>query len=165
MPNVYLAHMELGDRTGHEAGRRLLLQLYEAHAGGVMPPIAIAPGGKPCFAEGNWHFSISHTKHHAFCALSDVPIGIDAEEIDRKIDLRLAEKILSPAEKAQFDAADDKRLTLLTFWVLKEAAAKLTGQGLRGYPNHTNFTLPDSRVTQIDGCLVAIICEENNYVI
>lgn len=157
MPKVYLAHMELGDCTGHEAGRRLLRQLYEAHGGGSMPAVVIAPGGKPCFAEGNWHFSISHTKHHAFCALSDSPIGIDAEEIDRKIDLRLAEKILSPGEKAQFDGAADPRLALLTFWVLKEAAAKLTGKGLRGYPNHTDFTLPDSRVSEIDGCLVAVM--------
>lgn len=157
MPNVYLAHMELGDCTGHEAGRQLLSALWQEHMGTDLPPIAIAPGGKPCFMEGNWHFSISHTKKHAFCALSDAPVGIDAEEADRKIDLRLAPKILSPGEQAQFDAAEDPRLTLLHFWVLKEAAAKLTGQGLRGYPNHTDFTLPDSRISQIDGCLVAVI--------
>ena len=39
----------------------------------------------------------------------------------------------------------------------KEAAAKLSGEGLRGYPNHTNFSLDDPRVQQIDGCLVAVI--------
>lgn len=162
MATVYLAHCPLGARTGHEAGRALLRQLYDAHAGGEMPPIQIAPGGKPHFAWGSWHFSISHTKGHAFCALSDAPIGIDAEEMDRKIDLRLADKILSPGEKAQFDQAADKRAALLRFWVLKEAAAKLAGTGLRGYPNHTDFSLADSRLAVKDGCIIAILQEEHH---
>ena len=71
--------------------------------------------------------------------------------------LRLAQKILSPGERAQFEAASDPRKALLTFWVLKEAAAKLSGEGLRGYPNKTNFSLDDPRVTEIDGCLVAVM--------
>ena len=84
-------------------------------------------------------------------------IGIDAEELGRRVDLRLAEKILSPGERAQFDAAPDKRRALLTFWVLKEALVKKTGEGLRGYPSGTDFSLDDPRVTEIDGCLVAVI--------
>ena len=90
-----------------------------------------------------------------FCARSIALVIIK----DRNIDLRLADKILSPTEKQQFDAAEDKRLALLTFWVLKEAAAKCSGEGLRGYPNHTQFSLDDPRVTEIDGCLVAIVEE------
>jgi phosphopantetheinyl transferase len=46
---------------------------------------------------------------------------------------------------------------LLTFWVLKEAAAKQSGTGLNGYPNHTHFSLDDPRVTESHGCLLAII--------
>ena len=84
-------------------------------------------------------------------------MGLDAEEVDRDINLALAEKILSPSEREQFDAAEDKRRALLTFWVLKEAQAKLTGKGLRGYPNHTNFRLDDPRVEEIEGCLVAML--------
>ena len=72
--------------------------------------------------------------------------------------------ILTPAEKAQFDSAEDKRLALLKFWVLKEATAKCTGEGLKGYPNHTAFLLSDPRVRQIQDCLVAVI-EEEDYVI
>lgn len=159
---LYLAHCRLGEQTGHEAGRALLRRLYETHVGGPMPSIAIAPGGKPCFAESAWHFSISHSKGHAFCALADAPVGIDAEEMDRRIDLRLADKILSPGEKRQFDAAPDPRQALLRFWVLKEAAAKLAGTGLRGYPNHTDFCLDDSRLTLVDGCILAVLQEEDH---
>ena len=50
----------------------------------------------------------------------------------------------------------DKRRALLTFWVLKEAQVKRTGDGLRGYPNKTDFFLEDPRVTEMDGCLVAV---------
>lgn len=156
---MILAGCELNGRTGHEAGRQLLAQLYRQQTGQDLPEIAVTDRGKPYFPGENWHFSITHTRRHAFCALSQSPIGIDAEELDRKIDLRLAEKILSPGEKRQFDAAPDKRRALLIFWVLKEAQAKYTGEGLRGYPNQTDFSLTDPRVTIQNSCLLAVIEE------
>ena len=164
MATTYLASCELQGISGHDAGRMLLNALWETYVGGKMPPVAIAQRGKPYFAAGNWHFSISHTNKHAFCALSDAPIGLDAEEMNRNIDLRLAEKILSPYEKAQFDAAPDKQAALIKFWVLKEAAAKLSGEGLRGYPNHTKFDLDDERLAEKDGCFIAIMQEDDHAI-
>lgn len=152
-----LAFCALDGQSGHEAGRALLRQLYREETGQPLPPVLVAEGGKPYLENSPLHFSITHTRRHAFCVLSEVPVGIDAEELDRKCSLALAGRILSPGERAQFDAAGDKHRALLTFWVLKEAAAKLTGQGLRGYPNHTDFSLDDPRVTEQDGCLVAIL--------
>ena len=161
---MILGHADIQPgQTGHEAGRELLGRLYRAHTGQELPPIAIGPRGKPYFADGALHFSISHTKHHVFCALSPTPVGIDAEELDRKVDPRLAQKILSPAEKAQYDTADDKRRALLTFWVLKEAQAKCTGEGLRGYPDYTDFSLTDPRVTVRHNCLVAVITQNARF--
>ena len=160
---MILASCSLDGRTGHEAGRTLLAGLYWEATGEALPPIVKLPGGKPVFETGDWHFSISHTPKHAFCALSQHNIGIDAEEADRSINLRLAERILSPGEKIQFDTAADKQKALLTFWVLKEAEAKLTGKGIRGFPNHTNFSLDDPRVTEKDGCILAVM--EEPYVI
>ena len=153
----HLAHCRLEGQTGHAAGRALLAQLYQTHVGTPMPDICEAPGGKPYFSRGNWHFSISHTKHHAFCVLSTQPIGLDAEEMDRAIDLRLANSILSAGEKQQFDAAEDPRTALLSFWVLKEAASKQSGKGIGFHPRHTDFVLPDPRITEIDNCLVAVV--------
>ena len=46
---------------------------------------------------------------------------------------------------------------LLKLWVLKEASVKLTGEGLRGYPNHTDFSPDDPRVMEMDGCYVAVL--------
>ena len=160
-----LASCELNGRSGHEAGRALLEALYRGETGEPLPAISIGAWGKPFFVDNDWHFSISHTQKHAFCVLSTDNIAIDAEELDRRINPALAEKILSPTEKAQFDAAADKNRALLTFWVLKEAAAKLSGRGLRGYPSDTAFSLDDPRVRELDGCVVAILTEGETYAV
>lgn len=154
---MYLDSAVIGPEGGHAAGRALLKKMYEAAYGAPMPPVCIAERGKPYFENSAVHFSISHTKKRVFCAIGPHPIGIDAEEMDRDIDLHLADKILSANELAQYHAASDRRLALLTFWVLKEAQAKYTGEGLRGYPNRTDFSLNDPCVRQLDGCLVAIV--------
>ena len=156
MSDVILLWQRLDGRSGHHAGRALLAEAYRQKTGAEMPPISIAERGKPYFEGSSLHFSISHTKNHAFCALSERPIGIDAEAETRNVALRLAPKILSESEMARFDGSGEM---LLRFWVLKEAAAKLTGEGLRGYPNHTDFDPHDPRIQKIDGCLVAVLEE------
>lgn len=161
---MYLEGREMTPGTGHTEGRKLLEEMYLRYIGAPMPQIAVAGRGKPYFVDSPWYFSISHSKRHVFCALSQRNIGIDAEELDRDVQLKLAEKILSPMERAQFDSAEDKRLALLNFWVLKEAQAKCTGEGLKGYPNHTEFRLPDPRVRQWNNCLVAVVEEEDHVI-
>ncbi len=154
---IALRSLPVAPGEGHQAGRRLLEEMVREVTGQPMPPVAVTERGKPYFPGSDLHFSISHSKGHVFCALSRSPIGIDAEEADREISLALGKKILSPGEYAQWQRSADPRKALLTFWVLKEAQAKCTGEGLRGYPNHTEFSLEDPRVRQIDGCLVAVI--------
>lgn len=164
MKQMRLAWTRLDGRNAHETGRDLLAQLYREETGESCPEIRTAPRGKPYFENSQLHFSISHTKKHAFCALAPWPVGIDAEELDRRVDLRLADKILSDAERIRYDAADNKRAALLRLWVLKEAAVKLTGDGLRGFPNHTDFSPDDMRIYEIDGCYVAILEEKDHAV-
>ena len=157
--NIMLTHSLLNGRTGHEVGRELLARMYRDATGEALPPIAITPRGKPYFPDSPWHFSISHTKHHAFCALAKFPLGIDAEEMDRPIKPTLAGKVLSPSEKLRFEGCSDKNNAFLRLWVLKEASAKFTGEGLQGYPNHTDFSPDDPRIQIIDGCYVAVFTE------
>ena len=162
---VKIAHCLLEGRTGHEAGRELLAALYRQETGEELPPIRLTERGKPYFENSPYHFSISHTKNHAFCALATVPVGVDGEELSRQVDPRLAKKILSSGELAQYEAAADKNRALLTFWVLKEAQAKLTGEGLRGYPNHTDFDLRDPAVRECHGCLLAVMTKEESHAV
>ncbi len=154
---IQLSSAAVGQKGGHQAGRQLLQAMYEERFGKTMPEILVTDRGKPYFEDNSVYFSISHTKKHVFCALSEQNIGIDAEETDRDIRLELADKILSPSEKRYFEQSKNKKETLLRLWVLKEAAAKCTGQGLQGYPDHTDFSPDDPRILQIDGCFVAIV--------
>ena len=164
MKEIRLAWMRLDGQRGHEAGRKLLAQLYREETGNDCPEILTEDRGKPFFRDASLHFSISHTKNHAFCVLAPYPVGLDAEEKDRAVNLRLADKILSPGEKLRFEAAEDKRAALLRLWVLKEAAAKLNGEGLNGYPSHTDFNPEDARILEIDGCYVAVLKENDHAV-
>ena len=154
-----LMHCTLEGCTGHQAGRQLLEALYRQETGENLPQIRIGERGKPYFPDSPYHFSITHTRHHAFCALSLRPIGIDAEELTRRVSPGLAQKILSPGEMAQYERSEDRHRALLTFWVLKEALVKRTGEGLRGYPCHTDFSLSDPAVRETEGCLLAILEE------
>ena len=141
----------------HELGRQLLKTLYFRETGKELPEIALTAQGKPYFPGETYHFSISHTAKHVFCCLSQKPVGLDAEELDRQISPLLADKILSPAEKERLDAQPDKNTALLRFWVLKEAYAKLTGRGWGNYLYGTDFLPDDPRISIIDGCLVAVL--------
>ena len=154
-----LDYWPLNGLDSRVAGKLLLERMYEELTGEGMPPIEKAPRGKPYFPGSELHFSITHTKTTVFCAIADTEIGIDAEDLTRKVSPNLAQKILSPQEYAQYEAVpeEDRNEALLRFWVLKEAEAKCSGLGLRGYPNHTEFDLDDPRVQKIAGCLVAVI--------
>lgn len=148
--------------SAHDAGRLLLGEMYREATGEEMPPLAVTEFGKPYFPGGTLHFSITHTKCHVFCALSTRNVGIDAEELTRQIDPRLAQRILSPEELTQYRSAQDRNLALLTFWVLKEAYGKFLGKGL-SYPlKSTRFSLNDPKIQIIDGCVLAV-WEENNH--
>ena len=161
-----LDHWPLNGLDSRVAGKLLLAQMYEELTGEEMPPIEKAPRGKPYFPGSNLHFSITHTKTTVFCAISDVPLGIDAEDLNRRVSPTLAQKLLSPAEFAQYEAvpAEERNEALLRFWVLKEAEAKCSGLGLRGYPDHTDFDLNDPRVSKIGDCIVAVIQAEEPQV-
>ena len=156
---IALESRPLNGQSGHEAGRRLLRELVEGYTGEPMPEIQLEKLGKPFFPGNPVHFSISHTRNRVFCVLADRPVGLDAEELTREVNPKLAQKILSAPEYAQYAQSADKNRALLTFWVLKEARAKFTGEGIRGYPNKITVSLEDHRVKIMDGCLVAVIEE------
>lgn len=154
-----LLGQQLGEADGHTVAYQLLEKLWQEETGKPFPTIARTEKGKPYFSGEKLHFSITHTKTCAFCALSDRPVGIDAEPQTRKINPAHAQKLLSPEEYMQYENAADPNRALLTFWVLKEAEAKCTGEGIRIHPTHTTFSLTDARVQEMMDCLVAVIQE------
>ena len=157
-----LVFERLEGRNGHTAGRALLEKTYRRLFGREMPSILLTQQGKPYFADGSAHFSISHTKDHVFLCLHRENVGIDAEETDRQIHPELARRFLSLNEQTRLENATDKQAALLRLWVLKESYAKLTGRGWGNYLKETDFDPDDLRVQIIDGCYVAVMTEKEN---
>lgn len=154
---MQIGHRALDGLNGHDAGRQLLAELYREATGQPLPEIRTTERGKPYFVDSGLHFSISHTQNHVFCVLSENPVGIDAEETDRRFKSSLVNKILSAAEMVRYNRAQDKQAAFLKLWVLKEAFAKLTGRGWGSYLYETGFDPDDARVTEMNGCYVAVM--------
>ena len=152
---MFLLSEELNGRSGHEVGRELLARLYREATGEDLPPITTTENGKPYFPDSPWHFSISHTEHFAFCALSRHNIGLDVEEKGRAVSPAMIEKFTSDGEKGRL--GDDPQDAFLRLWVLKEALAKLTGRGMGNWLKNTDFDPFDRRIQEINGCYVAVL--------
>lgn len=135
--------MPIGGRTGHEAAYVLLDRAYRMMHGGPLPPVTKTAAGKPYFLRGGPHFSLTHTKTMAFCALSRQPVGVDAETV-RPVRPLVAARTMNPLELAWLEAQEDPDRGFLTLWTAKEAWVKLTGEGLNGRPKQVELTFGEA---------------------
>ncbi|MCD7858800.1 MAG: 4'-phosphopantetheinyl transferase superfamily protein [Firmicutes bacterium] len=148
-----LLWQRLDGQDAHAAGRALLRRL----CGGELPEIAFGAHGKPYFPADARHFSISHCANHVFVCLSARAVGLDAEEKGRRVSAAMPSRVLSGAEYRRWEAAPNRDEAFLRLWVLKEAAAKRSGEGIFAALRGTDFSPDDPRVREIDGCFVAIL--------
>ena len=88
------------------------------------------PSGQPVLPGTGLFCSVSHTDGLCVCAVSDAPVGIDAEKL-RPAPVRVAERIFSPQERALLARSSDPDDTFFLFWTRRESVVKLTGAGLR----------------------------------
>jgi phosphopantetheinyl transferase len=103
---------------------RLLFSLMMPEAN--MKDLVMADNGKPYLKGVPFHFSFSHCKGYAACAVSDhFPIGIDIEIIHPRI-AKVAHKFLNDTEKAMLVnlKEEDALKQLAFFWAAKEAMYK-----------------------------------------
>lgn len=125
MMKIYCAPR--GETSGSAAVRSLLERAFRNDYVGAFPVIKKTPNGKPYFpGRPEVHFSLSHTKTHVLCAISDVPVGADIEA-PRNISARAIGFFCSPEELSIFDPLD--------LWVLKESCVKLFGGTLTSVKN------------------------------
>jgi hypothetical protein len=111
----------LSGNRGSAFGVSLLAAAYDDYAGKPLPKIIRLLSGKPFSSDDpEYHFSISHSKTHVLCALSEQPVGVDTET-HRFIKQSTIEKLATPGELAG--------LTFFDIWVLRESLYKLTGKG------------------------------------
>lgn len=109
-------------RTQHLAVR-LLFKLMMPEAD--LSQLVMADNGKPYIIGLPFHFSFSHCKGYAACAVDDKPVGIDIEIIHPRI-AKVAHKFLNDQEKIMIAALVEKdQLNQLAFlWAAKEAMYK-----------------------------------------
>ncbi len=102
---------------------RLLFKLMMPAAD--LNQLVMADNGKPYLIGLPFHFSFSHCKGYAACAVDDKPIGIDIEIIHPRIS-KVAHKFLNDSEKAMIaNLEQEDQLNQLAFlWAAKEAMYK-----------------------------------------
>jgi len=134
---MMIYYTPLGGMGGSEAVYALLQRAFSIGYCGNLPKIEKTPNGKPYFPERqDIHFSLSHARTHALCALSPYPVGADIE----------SPRSISPRALKFFCTAEEARLfEPLDLWVLKESYIKLIGgtfASIRGL----NFSMEDGRI-------------------
>lgn len=91
--------------------------------------------GKPYTDSAPVHFSISHSKNIAVCAISDKPVGIDIEFV-KDVNLNIAKRLFAPDElQYVFEKWDLSKHRFFEIWTRKEAYVKLIGKGVSYFPN------------------------------
>lgn len=94
------------------------------------PTFIYQENGKPLLAEHtDVHFNLSHCKRAVACVVSDRPVGIDVESLGRYSE-RLARYTMNDEEYAEICGADVPDIAFTRLWTMKEAAMKLTGDGI-----------------------------------
>ena len=87
--------------------------------------------GKPRCVSGPAHFNLSHSGEWVVAAVSGREIGVDVERIDPRMDLSLADRLFTPAERAYFESEEQgRRERFFELWTFKESYIKCTGTGL-----------------------------------
>ena len=101
----------------------------------------ITDGGKPTLEDE--YISVSHSGRWVFVAVSDYPVGIDAEEIRTVDHEALAKRIFSRSEQKQ--VVDNE--TFFSLWTRKESMLKKLGVGLAKLTTET----AEHRFFSLDG--------------
>jgi len=110
----------------------------------------VSPSGKPELRHGKtrlW-FSQSATTGRTVVALSrNGEVGIDIERLDRRLDFgRIANRWFTQLEICRIERCRSEetiRREFMGIWTAREAAAKLTGEGMaRALPAHESFVDP-----------------------
>ncbi|MFW6678185.1 4'-phosphopantetheinyl transferase family protein [Lacrimispora sp. AGF001] len=133
-------------------------------------PIPVIKGvhGKPQLKEYPHIFhNISHTAGLAACAIGDVPMGIDVEEI-RPFSEKIIRKVMSEQEKEQFYKLKGEEQTAFFFkiWTLKESYVKAGGWGITIPLTEFSFELrPDGITCSVPGVQLVQYCLKERYIL
>ena len=127
--------------------------------------MAVGEHGKPYLAgRPDIHFNISHCKNAIAVAVSDRPVGIDAESL-RSFSDSLLDKTMNPAEKALILSSPKPDEAFISYWTRKEAVFKLMGTGITDNLHGilTDKTKTDTVVNPDKGYAVSVAMYTQDY--
>ncbi len=130
---------------------RLALHHYFERIGQPTPEVQYSPCGAPYLVGSQLHIGVSHCKNSIALIISNKPVAIDIEPLDRNFS-RAIERVASPEELA---LSHDEHLPAL-LWCAKETLYKLAGKNGLDMRH-------DLRICAIDveqGDITAQICDE-----
>ena len=143
------------DRDAYVAAHALLRTMLSRHVS-IAPAewrFGKAEGGKPVLdpaqAPAGLHFSLTHTRGLAACAVGrSHALGIDAEVWREPAPIELAERYFAAVEARLLAnlAPDERSSAFYRLWTLKEAYLKATGQGLATALDSFAFGLDPTRI-------------------
>ena len=147
-----------GDDQGTLFAYALLAFVLDQHFSLSSQEVVYTDAGRPYLPGFPVHFSLSHSKTHALCAVSDRPVGCDIET-QRLVSAHTIRRVLADTEQeADFFA----------YWTLKESYFKLRGDLSQSFSN-IRFTLSDGAATgteahgflyhEIPNCTAAVVAE------
>jgi len=105
--------------------------------------------GKPSLKEkDNIHFNLSHSGDWVVCAIGDVPMGVDVEQVKEK-NLDIAKRFYMDYEYKKILAQKecDRSKCFIQFWTLKESYIKAEGKGLSIPLESFGFRLNNGDIT------------------
>jgi phosphopantetheinyl transferase len=87
-------------------------------------------------------FSLAHSGQAVAVAISDAPIGVDLERLDRRVNPSLSRKILSPRQQEAFSLLDSSRQSryLLETWCIRESLFKWREAASKDQPEPPSLT-------------------------
>lgn len=129
-----LVRLALARRVG-AAPRELLFDTWcEVHE---------SPHGKPRLVEpaAKLDFSLSRAGPRLVLAISNAPVGVDVERLDRDVETGVARIAFADDERAELEDAGPE--AFLACWTRKEAVLKALGHGLAVDPKSVSVTFLD----------------------
>lgn len=95
------------------------------------PSFAFLKNGKPVLRDmPGIHFNLSHCRKGVLCVIADEPVGCDIEAVPEVLDMDLCRHCFSLEETGLITRSASPEIEFTRWWTMKEAALKLTGEGL-----------------------------------
>ena len=105
----------------------LMFGLKQEHGIAEPPIFTYGENGKPYLADyDNIFFNISHCKVGVICAISDVEVGVDIQDV-RPFDIAIAKRVCTEYELEQLALCHKPERPFCKLWTIKESFVKMYG--------------------------------------